>query len=271
MRESLTAGIPLLLLGVWYLAGLRTLRRRRHRPLNGRMWAMLGGWLTVAIAILPPFDELADHSFTAHMIQHELLIAFAAPLFVFAQPGPVLLWAFPNGVRRAIGGTLTTNAFRNVWRVATRPFDAWLLHAIALWIWHIPTFFDAALENNALHALQHVCFLGSGVLFWWTIIHPRRRAALGLSVIYLFTTALHTAALGALLATSRTPWYSVYAGERIAGGLTPLEDQQLAGLIMWIPAGLVYLGAALLTVRRWLAASERSVALDSPARLAGPA
>jgi len=117
--------------------------------------------------------------------------------------------------------------------------------------------FQAALHNDAMHGLQHLSFFGSALLFWWAILHPRRHAALGLSVFYLFTTAVHTAVLGALITFARSPWYPAYVAP--AAGWGPLEDQQLAGLVMWIPAGLAYLVAALVIVRRWLSESEGSV------------
>jgi putative membrane protein len=90
-------------------------------------------------------------------------------------------------------------------------------------------------------------------------MHPRRRSALGLSIVYLFTTAVHTAVLGALMTFARTPWYPSYASGASAWGLTPLGDQQLAGLIMWIPASFAYLIAALIILRRWLRDSETDV------------
>jgi putative membrane protein len=127
-------------------------------------------------------------------------------------------------------------------------------------VWHIPLLFDAALSSDVVHAMQHLSFLGSALLFWWVVIFPERRAALGVSVVYLFTTAVHTGGLGALMAFARAPWYPLYSDRAGMWGLTALGDQQLAGLIMWIPASLAYLVAALLIVRRWLRDSEWRVA-----------
>ncbi|MFI5228296.1 MAG: cytochrome c oxidase assembly protein [Gemmatimonadales bacterium] len=218
------------------------------------------GCIVLAAALLPPLHELSERLFTAHMIQHELLMAVAAPLLVLGAPGAILLRAFPVGARRAVASVIRSRPCRAVWRAATRPFDAWLLHAAAIWLWHVPALFERALENDAMHAAQHASFLVSALLFWWSVFHPRRRAALGAAIIYLFTTAVHTAALGALMATARVPWYPDYANHAAAWGLTALQDQQLGGLVMWIPASGVYLLAALYTLRRWLRASEWSVA-----------
>jgi putative membrane protein len=192
-------------------------------------------------------------------VQHELLMAIAAPLLVLGRPVVVMLWGLPRRWRPIVGGVAHNRKVRSAWSLLTRPFDAWLIHGIAIWLWHVPILFQATLESEAAHAAQHISFVATALLFWWAIIHPARRAALGMSVVYLFTTAVHTGALGALMSFARTPWYPQYASRSAAWGLTPLGDQQLAGMIMWIPASLVYLVAALLIVRRWLGDSEWAV------------
>src|SRR4029079_7567931 len=143
-------------------------------------------------------------------------------------------------------------------RWLTRPFNAWIVSAAALWLWHIPAWFDAALKSEALHALQHTCFFLSALLFWWALFERRAAAArYGMSVFYLFTTGVHSSLLGALLTFSATPWYASYGELTQAWHLSALEDQQLGGLIMWIPGGLVYLGAVLALMAAWLQAGER--------------
>lgn len=250
--------IPLLLGSALYARGVAALRKRepRHGMRTREIASFACGMLTLTLALISPLHEASEQLFSAHMIQHELMMALAAPLLIVGRPMIVMLWAVPVRARRALGHASQSPACRGVWQVLSRPFDAWLLHALVIWGWHIPALFQAALRSDAVHALQHASFLGSALLFWWAIIHPRRRADLGLSIIYLFTTAVHTAALGALMAFARTPWYPEYADSAAAWGLSAMEDQQLAGLIMWIPAGLVYLVAALLIVRRWLRDSE---------------
>jgi putative membrane protein len=124
----------------------------------------------------------------------------------------------------------------------------------------LPALFEATLYSDSIHALQHASFLGSALIFWWSVIHVQRRAARGMSIVYVFTTAVHTGILGALMTFSRAVWYPAYATGAAKWGLTPIADQQLAGLIMWIPASLVYLAAALAIMGCWLRDSERSVA-----------
>jgi putative membrane protein len=140
---------------------------------------------------------------------------------------------------------------------------AWLLHATALWMWHHPGFFQATLESDAVHAFQHASFLGTAIIFAWTVVHPRAaHIGIGGSIVYLFTTAVHSGVLGALLTFARTPWYEGYLGTTAAWGLTPLEDQQLGGLIMWVPAGAVYLFGALLILARWINESNRRKSVE---------
>jgi putative membrane protein len=254
--------VPLLVSGVVYARGVIVLRARGARG-GVRSWniaAFAAGWLTIALALLSPLHEASEQIFTAHMIQHELLMVVAAPLIVLGRPVPVMLWAFSRNVRRRLGSASHVRALRAGWTALTRPVDAWVLYGVVIWVWHIPAFYDLTLRNDAVHALQHLCFLGSALLFWWSVLHGGRRAAAGTAVILLFTTAVHTSVLGALMTFSRTPWYPPYAAGAAAWGLTPIGDQQLAGLIMWIPLSVVYLVAALAILRRWIADSEWTVA-----------
>jgi cytochrome c oxidase assembly factor CtaG len=128
---------------------------------------------------------------------------------------------------------------------------------LALWAWHVPALFDAALRSPAMHILQHASFLASALLFWWAALGgapaPARR---GVAMVLLFTTMLHTGALGALLALAPAPWYPHYV-DSAAAGLDPLEDQQLGGLVMWVPGGLAYLAAGLAAAFQLLEKSAR--------------
>jgi cytochrome c oxidase assembly factor CtaG len=105
--------------------------------------------------------------------------------------------------------------------------------------------FQATLSSDWIHSAQHISFLGTALLFWWSLFYAQGRAGYGSSVLYVFTTAVHTSILGALLTFAGAVWYPAYAPSTTAWGLSPLEDQQIGGLIMWIPAGVVYLAAGL--------------------------
>jgi cytochrome c2 len=135
-----------------------------------------------------------------------------------------------------------------------------LLQAIALWVWHIPSWYEAALHNDAIHALQHLCFVLAGSLFWWAMVHGRYgRMGYGLAVLYVFLTGVHSSALGALLTVSPSVWYADYARQGAAWQVDPLADQQLAGLLMWIPAGVIFIVFGLALLAAWLGEAERRV------------
>lgn len=253
--------LMLILTAVVYGMGVRTLllARRGHGIRRVDIASFALGMFVVAMALLSPLHEASEQIFSAHMVQHELLMVVAAPLMVVGHPGVTMLWAFPQAARRKLGAVVRNRAVRSCWSAVTRPFDAWLIHALAIWAWHVPLFFQATLRSEMVHAAQHLSFLLSALLFWWVVIHPRRRAASGLSIVMLFTTAVHTAVLGALMTFARSPWYPEYTGGAAAWGMTPVQDQQLAGLVMWIPASVAYLVAALVIARRWLRDSDLRV------------
>lgn len=218
------------LAALWYAAGIR---RLWHRAGQGRGIARVqaasfaAGIALLALAVVSPLHQAAERLLWAHMVQHELLMVLAAPLLVLGRPMQAFAHVLPLRVPRLLAD----------------PLLAFGAHALAIWLWHLPPLFDAALAAEAWHFVQHASFLASALLFWWTIAARADLAALA----SLFGTMVHTGALGALLAFARVPWYP---------GFT-LEDQQLAGLIMWVPAGLAYPAAALLIASRWL---QRSAA-----------
>jgi putative membrane protein len=216
--------------------------------------AFAGGWLALLAALVSPLDSLGSRLFSAHMVQHELLMVIAAPLLVMGRPLAAWTWAFDLPTRQRVGRAFQSAGWQSCWQLLTDPVVAWGLHAIALWAWHIPSLFGAALRNEGWHVLQHASFLGTALLFWWSALgsDPRATRGAGVAVASLFTTMLHTAALGALLSLAPTPWYEPYIATSNALGIDPVEDQQLGGLVMWVPAGLAYVIAALALLGRLL-------------------
>ena len=209
------------------------------------------GWIVLAAALLPPLDALSDRSFALHMVQHELLMVVAAPLFVLARPLEAWTWALAPTWRSALARLSRVGIVTRTWDAAVAPTGAFAIHAIALWAWHLPILFQLALDDTAVHALQHACFFASALCFWRSVLARESRAQDGAAMASLFATMLHTSALGALLTFAISPWYPAYAA--VAGGrLTPLEDQQLGGLVMWVPGGMAYIVAALALAMRWL-------------------
>lgn len=216
--------------------------------------AFAGGWLGVVAALVSPIDGWGSRLFSAHMVQHELLMVVAAPLLVLGRPLATWTWALAPAQRRWVGGLTRRRGWAAFWGWMTDPLVAWALHALVLWAWHVPLLFEAALRHEALHILQHFSFFGTALFFWWSVLghDPRGRYGPGHSAAYLFTTMLHTAALGALLSLAPTAWYAPYVVEAARLGFDPVEDQQLGGLVMWVPSGLAYVIAALAVLGKML-------------------
>ena len=240
------AGVLLAAAGLYALGVSRLWRSaQRGRGLGtAQVASFAAGWLVLVLALMPPLDPLGAELFSAHMVQHELLMLVAAPLLVLGRPLAAWAWALPARGRARIAPVTHSPWVATPWTVMTSPATAWLLHALAIWAWHIPVLFTLALTHQGVHILQHATFLGTALLFWWTLLQPRG-TLLGVSLLSLFTTMLHTSALGAFMTFSPTLWYPVYGAAPEAWGLRALEDQQLGGLIMWVPGGLVYVAAGL--------------------------
>jgi putative membrane protein len=248
-----------------YVRGVHALWQSAGEGRGVTRWetaAFAAGWGTLLLALLSPLHRLGQVLFSAHMAQHELLMAVAAPLLVLGRPLLPFVWALPMSWRRAAGSWVAVPPVRRAWWLVTLPPAAWTLHAAAIWLWHAPPLFQATLRSELIHSLQHLSFLGTGLLFWWTLLRGRQGRLGGpAAVLYLFTTSLHTTVLGALLTFSSRLWYPLYGSSTAAWGLTPLEDQQLAGLIMWVPANLAYLVATLVIVSGWLKEPAPRIAL----------
>jgi putative membrane protein len=262
--------LPLALAAALYGYGLWRLWRSAGPGRGIRHWeagAFAGGWCLLALALVSPLDHWGEELFSAHMVQHELLMVAAAPLLVLGRPIVAFLWALPIAWRRSAGAVSASAWVQKPWERLTRPAIAWAVHAVAIWVWHVPDLFMATLRSELVHAAQHISFLGSALLFWWSLLRMREgRLGRPAAVLYLFTTAVHTSLLGALLTFSTVLWYPIYRSSTAAWGLTPLEDQQLAGLIMWIPAGIGYLVAALAVAASWLKEPRPRLALVGRAR-----
>ncbi len=251
--EVLVGLYALGLFRLWLHAG-----RGRGIPV-WRVGAFAGAVIALFVALISPIDTLSDVLFSAHMIQHLILMLIAAPLLVFSDLPVALLWALPRRAAHVTG--LNLRYLRGIWRVLTQPPSAWAIFALTLWVWHFPAFYEAALHNNLIHFAEHVCFVSAAALFWWVLIKPstRKQVQYGVNVLYLFTTAVQSGALGGLLTFSTAPWYASYATSAAAGSLTPLGDQQLAGLIMWLPANVLFLLLASAYFIAWMNALEHAI------------
>ncbi|MGX9425483.1 MULTISPECIES: cytochrome c oxidase assembly protein [Bradyrhizobium] len=244
--------VPLLTFGGMYAIGALTLSQRRGWNGGARNWrdiACLVGWLSLAAALVSPLHWLGERLFTFHMVEHEIIMAVAAPLIAIARPVGTLLWSLPRRTRLNMGRLMRHPVTRTTWNWLSAGRNATLLHGVAIWAWHAPVLFDAAVDNLLLHRLQHLSFFVTAVLFWWSVF---RRSETGAAAWHVFVTMLHTSLLGALMALAPRVLYQQQTAASAAWGLTPLEDQQLAGTIMWVPAGTIYAGAALALIAIWI-------------------
>ena len=230
-------------------------------------WAAVSfaaGWLTLAVALVSPVAWLSEFLFSVHMTQHTLLMLVAAPLLTFGHPILAWMWALDDRSRESVARVFRRPRVLRGWHALTAPLAVFLIQAAALWLWHIPSWYQAALRHDAIHAMEHLCFVVAGSLFWWAMVHGRYgRGGYGLGVLYVFLTAIHSGGLGALLTVAPSLWYPDYAAPATRWNVDALADQQLAGLLMWIPAGVVFIVFGLALIAAWLGEAERRVAFGA--------
>ena len=246
---------PLLLLGLVLALWIH----RRGRPDAQRATLFTAAVAAVAVALVSPLDAMSNALASAHMVQHLLLVLVAAPLLALSAPSGALLRGSPRVARRAAVRTRRRLGLdRALLRFLRAPVAVSLRHAAALWFWHGSVPYDAALRSHPLHVLEHASFLVTGLLFWGVVLGRRTasRVSNGYAVLLVFAMAMQSVVLALLLTFAPTPWYSSYTTTTRAWGLAPLADQQLAGAIMWVPAGLFYTGVALALFAAWLNRSE---------------
>ena len=220
--------------------------------------AFAAGWSALMLSILPPIDSVSLELFSVHMLQHELMMLVGAPLLIAGRPLQRCVAGLPDVLRAPVTHALQRPAASAIWRTLTAPLLAWTLSGLAVWVWHMPALYDAAVANESIHTLEHASFVGTSALFWWGMLYGRYgRAGYGAAVFYVFLTVVHTGILGAMVTFARTPLYSIYMGPAAAHGIDPLLDQQRAGLLMWIPAGLVMTLLGLALFAAWIGESQR--------------
>ena len=255
--------IPILL-SIWiYVWGTRNVWRRagRGHGITSRQWiSFVGAILILVLTLMSPLDALSEALFSAHMVQHLILMLVVAPLLVISDFQLALLWALPRRRAQALGsGFNQSRSVSGGWRVLSNPVFVWIAFTLANWFWHAPVLYQAALHNELIHTLEHLTFIITAMLFWWVLFKHTQPDHIhyALAIPFLFLTVLQSGILGALMTFTSEPWYPDYAVSVMRWGLTPLQDQQLAGLIMWIFGGTVF---TLLTIgyfAAWLRALEQ--------------
>jgi putative membrane protein len=229
-----------------YLYGIGPLRRKYQLATEvkrGQVVAFLLGVFIMFLALVSPLDELGDsYLFSAHMVQHLFITLVGPPLLLIGTPGWLLRPLWRNRTVFLIA------------RVFTFPALAFLLYNANFWLWHAPPLYNATLENQGIHILEHVTFIVFGILNWWPIFSPSEelpRLSLGGQILYIFLTGMPTVALGAGL-TFFPPLYAPYLAAPRIWGLSAAVDQQLGGLIMWIPGNIFYIVIVSILFIQWM-------------------
>ena len=238
----------LALVGWRYMDGVWRLWRRAGAGRGVHQWQVAAFWSSVIvlfIALISPIDIWSTTSLSMHMIQHLLLMVLAPSLMVLGLPPIARISMLPMPWRRDFVHWWHRQHFlKQAWKWLTAPFTTWGLYALVLWIWHLPSLYEAAVVNPIVHMIEHSSFFGTALLFWWAIAQHRV-----LGIFLVFTTAIHSSILGALMTFSDQVWYPLYGS---------FQDQQLAGLIMWMSGGSVFLVAGLLLLWQWLYEMEKN-------------
>ena len=251
------APFPLCGLGVAvvFYVGARARSRLADRP---RLRWLVGAVVAIAVALVSPLDAMSDALASAHMVQHLLLVLVAAPLLARSSPGLLAARLDPDLGRAQLRWRRRLGLSRRRTALLRHPAAAWLAHTAVLWFWHAGVPYRAAVEHEWIHVIEHLTFFGSAYLLWRVVVGSRAggRVDNGLGVLLLFGAAMQSVLLSALLTFSGEPWYEVYAGTTDAWGLSQLADQQLAGVIMWVPASVVYLVIALRLAAAWVRSAE---------------
>jgi putative membrane protein len=251
--DPLILGI-LALTALLYRSGLAHLGARRRQLVRpAHVAAFAGALLALAVALASPLDLAASSVFAAHMVQHLLLMLVVAPLLVCGRPVVVLGRAMPLRGRRLFVRIRARPPVRAARDALLHPVAVWVIGAVVLWAWHLPVLYEAALRHDALHAFEHASLLATSALVWAVALgRARRSLAVPAASALLFATALQSGALGAVLALAQRPLYPIHASVAPSWGLTPIEDQQLAGGLMWVPPGIVYVVVIAGLLSRWL-------------------
>lgn len=238
-------------IGALYLRGELLRRARTGQPRPGRVAAFTAGWVVVLMSLVSPVAGLAGELLWVHMVQHLLMAVVAAPLLALGAPQATVRRALGPGARHTLARAVRRCSLqRRSWSPPT-VVVALLVHVAALWAWHAPPLYELAATNDAVHLLEHVIFLGSAVWLWTAVLAATRRGRRqhGLATLGMGVLIAQGGVLGALLTFTPQSLYTAYTGAR---GLTALEDQQIAGTLMWVPPGFVYAIVGITLFVRWL-------------------
>lgn len=244
---SIVIGAALIVAGYLYAIGPLRKRYGIEAVKGGKIVAFLSGVFIMFLALVSPLDELGDsYLFSAHMVQHLCITIVGPPLLIAGMPAWFLRPITRNHVLFKIA------------RFLVYPAVAFFLYNADFWLWHAPPLYDATLGNQAVHILEHLTFIVFGLLYWWPVFSPSKdlpRLELGGQILYLFLSGMPSVLLGAGL-TFTPPLYAPYISAPRAWGISPSVDQQIGGLIMWVPVSIAYIVIMSVLFLRWMLQKE---------------
>lgn len=259
--------ISMLVVSWLYLRGVRNLwsTAGHGKVISARQRnAWFGAMASLIVALFSPLDGLGGALFSAHMVQHLILFVVTPWLLAYARPGLGMWWGIPAARRKSLGSSVGKHSgVRTLHAGSQNPVIIVGVFTAVLWLWHTPALYNAALQSDFIHAVEHFSFMAGAYLLWSWLISVQRAsggpngARHGLAIIIVFVTVMQSGVLGAILTFSQTPLYEMHEGYTQAWGLSLLQDQQLAGLFMWVPMGLTFTAFALVLFRALLIASDR--------------
>lgn len=261
----------LIIMAAVYARGFRLLHRQMldRFPMR-RLAFFLGGIATLFVAIASPLEELDDVLLQVHMVQHLLLMIVAPALLLLGAPLIPIVRGLPISIAKPIVGPISrSQSLRRVFHWLTEPLVCWIAFALVTWGWHTPAAFQFALRSPVAHAFEHACFFGTALMFWWPVIQPwpsLARWPRWTMVPYLLLADMQNTALAAILTFMGRLLYPMYAAAPRIAGISPLDDQIMAGVIMWVPASLFYLVPGAIILMRYL--SPRGMIV--PPRIGSP-
>jgi putative membrane protein len=250
--------ISMLIVAIVYIRGWFLIRVTRPTMFpTWRLVCFLLGIGTLWISIASPLDGFADALLSAHMVEHLLLMSFVPPLLLLGLPVVPLLRGLPPVLTRTLLGPIIRNhSLRQLGAWLTTPIVAWLAMNLSFLGWHIPAAYDFALEHEAWHDVEHLCFLGTSILFWWPLLRPwpTRSPSLGWFMLpYLVLADIVNTVISAFLAFCERPVYGYYLKEPNIFGINPVTDQRAGAVAMWVIGSLVFLVPAVAITFRLLA------------------
>ena len=236
--------IPVVAAATLYVRGWQTLARRMPERFGaGRLITVMAGLATVIVALSSPLDALAHQLLLAHMIQHLLLMAVAPPLLWMGAPVAPMLLGLPRPLRRRVAIALASRPLRRLTHLLADARVSWAAFVIAFWVWHIPALYDRSLGSDSWHHVQHACFFATALLFWRPVILPwpaRSSWSRWAMIPYLALAELQNSTLAAILTFADRVIYPAYETLPRQWNITALEDQSIAGVIMWVPGSLAF-------------------------------